>query len=213
MTQKIDGIIFDMDGTLWDAVQSYCDVWNETIAHFGIKRSEVKYDELVVLMGKHLRDIYDCLIGDCFENRELFIERLIEDERRMIPVIGGKLYEGVDETLEKLGKQCKLFMVSNCSADGLNNFLTFTGLSHHFVENLTYGSTGVDKSVNIRRLLDKYNLKRAVYVGDIQKDADSTHAAGIEFVHAAYGFGKVSDAEFSIQNFKELETIVLNNGN
>lgn len=26
-----DAYIFDMDGTLWDAVDGYCDVWNATI--------------------------------------------------------------------------------------------------------------------------------------------------------------------------------------
>ncbi len=32
MTKNYDSVIFDMDGTLWDAVDSYCRVWNATIA-------------------------------------------------------------------------------------------------------------------------------------------------------------------------------------
>ena len=31
-----DGLIFDMDGTLWDAVDSYVKIWNATIAECGI---------------------------------------------------------------------------------------------------------------------------------------------------------------------------------
>ncbi len=212
MTKAIDGIIFDMDGTLWDAVQSYCDVWNTTIASFGIDREPVVYEELVVLMGKSLGAICDALIGTDFPRREEFLAQVIEDEKRLVPMLGGRVYDGVEATLQTLKKQCKLFMVSNCSSDGLNNFFSFTGLKPYFTDYLTYGGTGVDKDINIKRLVEDYNLKRAVYVGDIQRDADSTHAAGIEFVHAAYGFGKVNDAEFTIHSFVELESLIENNG-
>ena len=30
MKEKFDSLIFDMDGTLWDAVDSYCEIWNVT---------------------------------------------------------------------------------------------------------------------------------------------------------------------------------------
>ena len=35
MTQ-FDSLIFDMDGTLWDAVDSYVAVWDATFAEFGM---------------------------------------------------------------------------------------------------------------------------------------------------------------------------------
>ena len=31
-----DALIFDMDGTLWDAVDSYCEIWNRTFRDFGV---------------------------------------------------------------------------------------------------------------------------------------------------------------------------------
>lgn len=213
MTQPIDALIFDMDGTMWDAVDSYCKVWDATAAELGIGRQPVRYEELVALMGKPLGEIYEPLMGAYCSDKELFLERLSVNEERLMSSLGGRLYPGVAEVTERLSKRYKLFMLSNCNGSGLDNFLDFTGLRPYFTDAVTFGQTGVDKDVNLRRIRERYNLRRPVYVGDIQRDADSTHAAGLEFVWAAYGFGTVSDAEFRINNFYELETNVLNNGN
>jgi len=71
----------------------------------------------------------------------------------------------------------RLFMISNCSATGLDTFLTYTGLRPYFTDWLSMGATGADKDVNIRTLVGRYNLERAAYVGDVQRDADHAHAA------------------------------------
>lgn len=203
---KVDSIIFDMDGTLWDAVPSYCAVWNATIAQMRLSRKPVEYNELVALMGKPLAEIFDALIGPKEATvREAFLRELFVNEDALMPRLGGKLYPEVEATLQRLQMAgLRLYMVSNCSSDGLNNFLRFTGLSHFFEDTLTYGETGADKDVNILTLKKRYNLQRPVYVGDIRRDADSTHAAGIEFVWAAYGFGQVDDYEYRIDRFSDL---------
>ena len=43
---------------------------------------------------------------------------------------------------------------------------------------------------------------------EIQGDCDSARYAGIKFIHAAYGFGKVEDEDASIQRFEDLLDIV-----
>ena len=47
---KFDSLIFDMDGTLWDAVDSYVAVWNATFEAMGYRVS-VSRDELLLYMG------------------------------------------------------------------------------------------------------------------------------------------------------------------
>lgn len=205
-TSAVDSLIFDMDGTLWDAVPSYCAVWNMTIEQMHFRRGPVQYAELVALMGKPLAEIFDALIGETDDAlRSEFLRRLFANEDQLMPRLGGKLYPEVEATLQRLSDAgLRLYMVSNCSSDGLNNFLRFTGLDHFFEDTLTYGETGVDKDVNILTLKKRYNLQRPVYVGDIRRDADSTHAAGIEFVWAAYGFGLVDQYEYRIDRFSDL---------
>lgn len=57
-----DAYIFDMDGTLWDAVDGYCDVWNATIDAFGIDCPPIDRDRLFTQMGQPLDVIMDALI-------------------------------------------------------------------------------------------------------------------------------------------------------
>ena len=52
--------------------------------------------------------------------------------------------------------------------------------------------------------MERNGEDRGVYVGDIQKDADSSHEAGAPIIWAAYGFGKIADAEGVIESFREL---------
>lgn len=33
--KKTDSILFDMDGTLWDAIDTYADIWNEAFREIG----------------------------------------------------------------------------------------------------------------------------------------------------------------------------------
>ena len=57
-----DSIIFDMDGTLWDAVDSYAAIWNRTLADCSVRRPPVTRDELISLMGKPLAEIAAILV-------------------------------------------------------------------------------------------------------------------------------------------------------
>ena len=202
--QRPDALIFDMDGTLWDAIDSYCAVWNDTARRLGIDR-HVTYDELRPLMGKPLEEIYRVLMGPTGADPATFMPLLAERERDMMPGRGGRLYPGVRKTLDCLAARgVGLYMVSNCGADGLRNFLAYTGLGDLMTEALSYGATGVDKDVNIRRLVERYNLRCPAYVGDVQRDSDSSHAAGVPVVYAAYGFGHIADPDFVIHSFPDL---------
>ena len=60
---SIDALIFDMDGTLWDAVDSYCEVWNACFRKFGVERTVMR-DELLKCMGLPIDVIYKNITGD-----------------------------------------------------------------------------------------------------------------------------------------------------
>lgn len=57
---KFDSLIFDMDGTLWDAVDSYVAVWNKTFESMGYSVS-VSRDDLLRYMGKPLGEIVESI--------------------------------------------------------------------------------------------------------------------------------------------------------
>jgi len=118
-----DSYIFDMDGTLWDAVDGYCDVWNAAIGSFGIDCPRIDRERLFTQMGKPLDAIMDALIPGDFD-REAFMKRLAELEADIVPRCGGTLYPHVKDVLGSLRKQgARIFLVSNCGAPGHRQLL------------------------------------------------------------------------------------------
>ena len=209
MSEKIDSIIFDMDGTLWDAVDSYATIWNVTLDQEGIPHNEVTRDDLLKLMGSYLDDIIRQLLPGK-EERQKLLELVMKNEADMMPELGGVLYPDVKELIRELSENYRLFMVSNCGASGLSNFVRYNNLQPYFIDLLSHGSTGKSKADNIACLVDRYSLKRPVYVGDTQSDADSAHAAGVPFVWCRYGFGTVVDADATIDRFADLPEALMN---
>lgn len=202
MTSTFDSIIFDMDGTLWDAVDSYCKIWDTTFSQMG-KIQTVSRQELLECMGMPINEIFHKIVKVNVDE-QIFLELLDNNEREMMPLLGGKLYNGVLEGIKLLSTRYKLYMVSNCGADGLKNFLTFTQLMPYFSSTLTHGETLLSKAENIKLLISQHNLRQAVYVGDTQGDCNAAHKAGIPMIYAKYGFGKCEDAEHEIESFPQL---------
>lgn len=200
---RFDSIIFDMDGTMWDAVDSYCKIWDETSASLGIDR-RVRRDELLGTMGMTIDGIFEVIFKDAKFDRREYLRLLDENERAMMPLLGGILYPGVAECVPILAKSYKLFMASNCGADGLRNFLKFTKLEPYFIDTVTFGETGFDKPHNIRLLVEKHGLKAPLYVGDTSGDCRSAHMAGVKMMYVSYGFGKCEDADYKADSFYEL---------
>ncbi|MDE6453087.1 MAG: HAD family hydrolase [Muribaculaceae bacterium] len=199
-----DAFIFDMDGTLWDAVDGYCDVWNATIEDFGLDCPRIDRDRLFTQMGKPLDAIMDALIPGDYDRGE-FMRRMAVFEAEIVPRRGGVLYPRVREVLEELRRRgARICLVSNCGASGLRNFFDFTGLGELFDDSAAHGINGLSKADNIALVVRRNAFRTPVYVGDTQLDIDSAHEAGIPAVHAAYGFGSAEGADASIDSFDRL---------
>lgn len=203
-----DSYIFDMDGTLWDAVDSYCEVWNRTFDQCGVAVPPATRGELEPLMGKPIGYICDVLTGGAALPSG-FMERLAENERTMMPHLGGTLYPGVRRVLETLrDRGAKLLMVSNCGRGGIANFLRFTGLEDLVADHRAFGDNGCEKDVNIADIVRCHKLAAPVYVGDTEGDRASAHAAGVPFAWAAYGFGRdLAGYDARLDTFSDLLNI------
>lgn len=199
-----DAYIFDMDGTLWDAVDGYCEVWNATIDSFGLDCRRIDRELLFTQMGQPLDVIMDALIPGIYDRSE-FMRRMKEFEADIVPARGGVLYPHVTEVIENLrDRGAGIYLVSNCGASGLRNFFSYTGLGPLFDDSGAHGINGLCKADNIALMVSRHALKRPVYVGDTQLDIDSAHKAGVPAVWCAYGFGSAEGAEHTIDRFDQL---------
>ena len=205
--KEFDSIIFDMDGTLWDAVDSYGQVWTQTFEDLNLQGA-VTRQQLIECMGQTIDTIYTRLVNND-NHRAEFLKQLEYNEMHMMPELGGKLYPGVREWIPKLSEHYKLFMVSNCGSDGLHNFLRFTKLEPYFVDTLTYCQTKLQKNDNIDLLRQCHYLQSPIYVGDTEGDCKSAHLAGIPMMHVEWGFGKAANADYRASIMEHLARFFL----
>ncbi len=189
-----DGILFDLDGTLWDAVPEVTESWNQTLAREGVER-RLTVEELRPCMGLLLSDIGAKLLpGVPPERREELISLCCTDENDYLARHGAALYPGEKEALSALSETYPLFVVSNCQSGYIEAFYQGAGLGKYFTDFESAGNTGLTKAENIALVVKRHGLKKPVYVGDTALDCASAQAAGVPFIHAAYGFGTVENA-------------------
>jgi phosphoglycolate phosphatase len=205
----IDSIIFDLDGTLWDATDAAAEVWKEVALKHPEVTDPITADRLKSLYGQLLEDIAVKLLKSV--PRETAIEIMKESTIKQCPYIeqvGGILYPQLVEVLDELKKQYRLFIVSNCEEGYIQCFLNAHKL-HDYFEDFEYpGRTRSSKAENIRMIIDRNGLETPVYVGDTQGDANSSKTVGVPFIYAKYGFGNVDEYEFSIDSFAELPEVL-----
>jgi phosphoglycolate phosphatase len=161
-------------------------------------------------MGKTMDQIADDLFPDLSEDERYALARKCEVfENGYITEHGGRLFDGVSETLNSLKKAgVPMSVVSNCQEGYVKAFLDSMDMWQYFADYEEWGRSGLLKAGNIRLVMERGGADRAVYVGDIQKDADASHEAGIPCIWAAYGFGEISDAEGKIESFAELPEVL-----
>lgn len=200
-----DSLIFDMDGTLWDAVDTYAECWEIAFRHIGIERT-VKRDELIAFMGMEIREIANrCFPDMSTERQDEFLKDLYRIQDEQVARKGGILFEGVKEGLSELSSRYRLFLLSNCEKNGLKVFMRFAGIEPYITDSITYGDTHRSKKYNLHLLKTKHDLKRPVYIGDTDGDAKQCRLASVPFVFVTYGFGNTDDFILSFDSFPALK--------
>lgn len=208
-TNELDGIIFDLDGTLWDSVPVILEAWNSVLMKKPQVKKLLKEEELRGLMGLVLPEIGNRLFPYLKDrDRMEIMEECCDVECDLIREKGGRLFERLEEALEDLSRRYPLFIVSNCQSGYIEAFLYYHKLQKYFKDFECAGNTSKNKGENIKLVMSRNNLKNPVYVGDAQVDCEASKVARIPFVYAAYGFGSVEDYNIKINSFEDLTKIL-----
>ncbi len=201
---KADGLIFDMDGTLWDSTQAIVESWNIVFEKLGLDYRTTASD-LDAQMGKPMPEIFASLLPDQSEEVLKKVEKeCCSFENEYLSIHGGILYPDLENVLVRLSENIPLFIVSNCQDGYIEAFFASHKLGHLFKDYECWGHTLLSKAENIKLVVERNGLKNPVYVGDTALDGISSRQAGVSFVHAAYGFGTTDDCDASVSSFSEL---------
>ncbi len=211
MKEKLitDGVIFDVDGTLWDSTPVVEQAWNRALKDLGITGVTITADQLKGLFGLPMMEIIDHVLpNETKEVRQKYKPLCYQYEHDYLTRTPGVLYPKLEETLAELEKRFPLFIVSNCQEGYIELFFEKTGFAHFFKDHVCPGDTGLLKADNIRLIAKRHGLKNPVYIGDTQMDADACRDAGVPIIFAAYGFGSVKEPDAVIQTLPELEELL-----
>ncbi|MGN0154354.1 MAG: HAD family hydrolase [Lachnospiraceae bacterium] len=203
------GIIFDMDGTLWDSASGVAASWNQVIAREYTPERIITEQEIQSVMGKTMDKLAEALFPELPKDKRMkLLEQCCMAENDYLRQHGGTLYPDLEDTLKSLQKKYHLYIVSNCQSGYIEAFLEHYGYESYFEDMECYGNNGLKKGDNIRNVVSRNHLTKAVYVGDIQGDYEASMEAGVDFIHAAYGFGTVEQEVLAIQAFHELPKVM-----
>lgn len=203
------GIIFDMDGTLWDSAKAVADSWTEVVAREYTPERVITEEEIKSVMGLTMDKLAARIFPELPEEKRLqLLEVCGREENEYLRTHGAIVYPQVEETFQKLKEKYHLYIVSNCQSGYIEAFLEYYGYGKYIEDTECYGNNGLVKGENIRKVAERNHLTKAVYVGDIQGDYDASMQAGVEFIHAGYGFGTVDANVLEIAAFAELPEVV-----
>ena len=203
------GIIFDMDGTLWDSAKAVAESWTEVVAREYTPERVITEDEIKRVMGLTMDKLAAQIFPELPEERRLqLLDVCGREENEYLRTHGAIVYPKVEETFQKLREKYHLYIVSNCQSGYIEAFLEYYGYGKYIEDIECYGNNGLVKGDNIRKVVERNHLTKAVYVGDIQGDYDASMQAGVEFIHAGYGFGTVDANVPEITAFEELPKVV-----
>lgn len=207
--KNVDGLIFDLDGTLWDASPACVLAWNETFKQTGFQGQFVTADFIRSVSGLRVEKIFSDYLSFIPENKyNDVLESYKKSEIVFVEKFGGKLFPDVKEVLTELSSRYKLFVVSNCLEGYIESFISFHKLQNIFTDFESAGKTSLPKSENIKLIVQRNGLKNAVYIGDTEWDQQAANAANIPFIHATYGFRKVEDAVLKINSLSDLPNLL-----
>lgn len=200
---KYDSIIFDLDGTLWNTLTACSNGWNDGLKSLGIPKS-ITTNDLKRVVGNPWNICAEMLFPNLIKKHNNLFKTLDDYERKAITTKGGIFYDGMIDGIKILSKNNGLFLISNCQEWYLMEFFKQSKMDKYLQDYDCFGISQKPKSEMINNMLQKYSLQKSVYVGDTAGDQKATELAEIDFIHAAWGYGKVENKYLSVDSFTEL---------
>ena len=213
---KYDGVILDIDGTIWNTTGIVAVAWNRAIDISGLQKSyPIKKVNAQILQNEFGKTM-DTIGLDLWpelpdEKRSALLSNCCTEEHISLSETGLDItYPGVVETIKKLSETLNIFIVSNCQDGYIELVCEKCGISDYIKDFECFGRTGKGKAENLQMIVQRNQISSPIYVGDTQGDADACRQAGIPFVWASYGFGevKIDDCIAKLSKFSDLNEIV-----
>jgi HAD superfamily hydrolase (TIGR01509 family) len=203
---KLQGVIFDVDGTLVDSNDAHAAAFVAAFGEFGFR---VEFEEVRRLIGEGSDKLIPQLIGR-------YVEAIAERKKaifmaRYLPKV--RAFPAVDLLLEKLRTMdCKLALASSAARDELDALLDVAHAKAYFAEVADDAARSKPDPDIVLAALDKLGLaaERCVMVGDTPYDAAAARRAGLAFVGVRCGGWADRDLQPAIAVYEDPADLLAN---
>lgn len=211
--EMVRNLIFDIDGTLWDARAEIAASWNEIFRkHRETADLLLTAEDMKSLMGRTMAEIAFAVMPDVPKNQSLEImNSCTEHENEYLDKHSGRFYDGVADTILRLSDEgYGLYIVSNCQDGYIQCVTRHGGFTRLIRDTDCFGRTGKMKGETMKLLMERNALSplETCYVGDTAMDQQAASLAGVHFVYASYGFGDADHPEAALRAFRDLPETV-----
>ena len=191
--------IFDLDGVLIDSAHMMEQSWNTCMLEHELTQP---FSEYFKHIGKPFRDIMKELNVETVEA----VKHTYDKTSLELMEYCLEFYDGVEDTLKEIKKNSKIAVVTSKTAERTNVILDHLDVEFDYVVSPKKGLRGKPAPDQILFCLamTQTDPKDAVYIGDMQVDYEAATRAGIDFIHASYGYGKCDHSVKSIENLNSL---------
>lgn len=201
-------IFFDLDGTLWNALDPLMESWNKAMEDKGLSY-RFDLEKMTSYMGLTPEETVPLAFPDVpFSKGLSYFNCCLKAEVIYLSAHPGALYPEEEAVLKELSSSYPLYVVSNSGKGYVENYLKACGMGKYFTGHICAGDYGYPKWKNILVLKEKEGLSQVIYVGDTNKDRIESEKAGAMFIHADYGFGRIPGCENEIKSLIELPKAV-----
>jgi phosphoglycolate phosphatase len=179
-------VVFDTDGTIVDSAPAFADRLNAALARWGLPaRTESQVRAFVI---QPVRQWLPGLMEGVPEAERAAFRRALSTHERSALERCARLYDGVEELLGRLqASGWDLYITSRGTRSYVSDVVEVFGLSQYFRQ--VHGrDTYPGKEDLLAHLLEENELATLALVGDQRVDQAAAQAAGVPFVHAAYGY-------------------------
>lgn len=180
-------LIFDIDGTLWNACKSSAIGINKGLKELGISTEFTKAD-IESFSGQPFAKGLQGLLPELELTPEV-LDLLNKSEEQAILQLKGEFYPGFPELFIQLAKFHKIYLISNCQDWYLDLFIQTAQISDYIIDADCHGKSGKSKAEMLIEMIKKHQIKSPVYIGDTLGDQIACQEANIDFIWASYGFG------------------------
>ena len=179
---RIEAVLFDMDGTLGDTTPVVVQALQETFSHYAGR--QYSHDEICAMFGPSEEGVIGRRVA-----REDFPEALAMYLRRYHELHGREAFPGALELLAWLhARGIRTGIVTGKGQGTMDISVERMGLGS-VIDRVEVGTAaGAEKDVAMMRILDEWGIapEHAAYVGDAEYDMQAATAVGVQPLGAGW---------------------------